>query len=334
MLMAPAQGWVVTLRQPKMSDSLRFSIDQLAVSERAGAIRRLRGAGILPMEPLPDRVLGANISKLALPGLGILAGTLSGLRIDGDSEAPGGDNDFFLCINLSGRPTASQGDKIDTASPGDAVLVSAGDGRFSLTIPTLTRVIGLRVARETITPLMTRHDLLAMHVIPNGVPTIKLIAGYVNAIVKMTTPIDRETSRRIAGHLHDLIALSVNPARETIALAEDRAVPAARLHAIKVDIEANLFDETLTIGDIAARHGVTPRYIHKLFEREGMTYTEFVLKRRLDHAYHMLQDARLRDRGIGSIAYAVGFGDISYFNRTFRRQYNATPSDIREKDKG
>jgi AraC-like DNA-binding protein len=34
-------------------------------------------------------------------------------------------------------------------------------------------------------------------------------------------------------------------------------------------------------------------------------------------------------RGISSIAYDVGFGDLSYFNRVFRRQYNATPSDIR-----
>ena len=28
-------------------------------------------------------------------------------------------------------------------------------------------------------------------------------------------------------------------------------------------------------------------------------------------------------------AFEVGFADLSYFNRTFRRRYNATPSDIR-----
>ena len=30
------------------------------------------------------------------------------------------------------------------------------------------------------------------------------------------------------------------------------------------------------------------------------------------------------------IAYDVGFGDLSYFNRVFRRRYGATPSDIRQ----
>ena len=33
---------------------------------------------------------------------------------------------------------------------------------------------------------------------------------------------------------------------------------------------------------------------------------------------------------VSSIAYDLGFGDVSYFNRVFRRLYGATPSDVRE----
>jgi AraC-like DNA-binding protein len=29
------------------------------------------------------------------------------------------------------------------------------------------------------------------------------------------------------------------------------------------------------------------------------------------------------------VAYDCGFGDVSYFNRMFRRQFGAAPSDIR-----
>jgi AraC-like DNA-binding protein len=32
---------------------------------------------------------------------------------------------------------------------------------------------------------------------------------------------------------------------------------------------------------------------------------------------------------VSSIALDAGFGDISYFNRAFRRRYGATPSDVR-----
>ena len=43
----------------------------------------------------------------------------------------------------------------------------------------------------------------------------------------------------------------------------------------------------------------------------------------------MLIDPRYADRGISAVAYEAGFGDLSYFNRTFRRRYGATPSDVR-----
>ena len=85
----------------------------------------------------------------------------------------------------------------------------------------------------------------------------------------------------------------------------------------------------MTVAAIAARHGVSSRYLHKLFESEGTTFTQFILRERLDRAYRMLRDPRFVARSITSIAYDAGFGDLSYFNRTFRRHYGATPSDIR-----
>jgi AraC-like DNA-binding protein len=43
----------------------------------------------------------------------------------------------------------------------------------------------------------------------------------------------------------------------------------------------------------------------------------------------MLADARYAALGIGTIAYDVGFGDLSYFFRSFRRRFGMTPSDMR-----
>jgi AraC-like DNA-binding protein len=82
------------------------------------------------------------------------------------------------------------------------------------------------------------------------------------------------------------------------------------------------------VAAIARRQRLTPRYVHKLFEGEGLTFSAFVLCRRLSRAHRLLSDPRLGDRTIGSVAFDVGFGDVSYFNRTFRRRYDATPSEI------
>jgi AraC-like DNA-binding protein len=43
----------------------------------------------------------------------------------------------------------------------------------------------------------------------------------------------------------------------------------------------------------------------------------------------MLADPGFAAWTIGAIAYEAGFGDLSHFNRSFRRRYGASPSDVR-----
>ena len=80
---------------------------------------------------------------------------------------------------------------------------------------------------------------------------------------------------------------------------------------------------------VAARHGITPRYLHRLFERAGLTCSQFVLQERLARARRMLRDPCFAHLGVSTIAYEVGFADLSYFNRTFRRRYGMTPREAR-----
>ncbi len=67
-----------------------------------------------------------------------------------------------------------------------------------------------------------------------------------------------------------------------------------------------------------------------LFESENTNFSSFVLSQRLALAHRYLRDPRLRARKIIDIALESGFGDLSYFNRTFKRRFNASPSEIRD----
>jgi AraC-like DNA-binding protein len=113
------------------------------------------------------------------------------------------------------------------------------------------------------------------------------------------------------------------------AIADYPSVSAVRLAAIKADILANLDDGDLNAMMVATRNRVTVRYLHKLFQNEGVTYSEFVLGQRLARAYGILRNPLHSRRAISTIAFSLGFNDLSYFNRTFRRRYDATPSDVR-----
>src|SRR3546814_20210977 len=104
-------------------------------------------------------------------------------------------------------------------------------------------------------------------------------------------------------------------------MREQPGVKAARLRAIKADIAVHLCDPRLDIAGVAARMGISPRYVRRLFQEETGSFSAYVLDERLDRAHRLLLHPGLVPRTIAAIAYACGFGDLSYFNRTFRRRF-------------
>jgi AraC-like DNA-binding protein len=54
-----------------------------------------------------------------------------------------------------------------------------------------------------------------------------------------------------------------------------------------------------------------------------------LLAQRLVRAHRLLTDPRYASQKVSTIALDVGFGDLSYFNRAFRRRYDMAPSELR-----
>jgi AraC-like DNA-binding protein len=112
-------------------------------------------------------------------------------------------------------------------------------------------------------------------------------------------------------------------------MAREGGVRAARLAAIKADVIAHAGERELTLASVAARHRLSPRSVQLLFEFEEHTFSQFVLEQRLARAHRMLADPRHANSTISAIALTSGFGDLSYFNRCFRRRFGLTPSAAR-----
>src|SRR6185437_11976099 len=78
------------------------------------------------------------------------------------------------------------------------------------------------------------------------------------------------------------------------------------------------------------RHRLSSRYVRMLFATGGTSFSQFVREERLTRARSMLVSPRFRDRRISDIAYEVGFNDLSYFNRSFRRRFGCSPGELRD----
>lgn len=314
----------------------RFSTDDLPPRDRARAVREMHEHCTLPfqpepIEPLTDQRVRVNITQWALPGLGMMSGRLYGLRqrIKPRHSAPTGADDAFLALSVAGSSVVTRSSREVVVGDGDAFLAIRGAKGFSVTRPKAVQFIGLRFPLRILCPLVPDLDRSEVRVLPRGAAPLTLLRGYLGLIAQESALGTLELQRAAVDHVYDLAAVTLGTTADRRELARGRGVRAARLEIIKAHIFVHLDDGNLRASAVADRHGVTLRYLQKLFETDGTSFSEFVVSQRLAKAHRMLTNPLYSHRAISDLAYAVGFNDLSYFNRAFRRRYRATPSDVR-----
>jgi AraC family transcriptional regulator, positive regulator of tynA and feaB len=79
--------------------------------------------------------------------------------------------------------------------------------------------------------------------------------------------------------------------------------------------------------EVAAKAGISLRYLQKLFTQRGLTCSEFIYSVRLDHAAHLLHRRVLlgKRQSLSEIGYASGFSDYTHFARKFRHRFGHPP---------
>jgi AraC-like DNA-binding protein len=312
--------------------SIRFSLDGVPERDRMAVFREVFGRTVLKydLEPLADIPFDVDLTFRALPGLMTMSGRVHGSRNRRTPETLAADptDDIGMIVNLRGPHRVVHAGREIVLGDGDATLVSMAEV-CSYTHRPPGDILALRVPRKQFAPLVNDVDDHYLRVIPRGTPALGFLTNYLKLAQQDPSASAPECQHLVAGHVHDLMALVVGATRDAIQSAETGGLRASRLHVIKQDIAQSIDQNDLSLTALAARHHCTPRFIQRLFEAEGTTFTDYVLAQRLARAYRMLTDPRRAGDKISSIAFDAGFGDVSYFNRVFRHCYGDTPSGIR-----
>jgi AraC-like DNA-binding protein len=312
---------------PAGSDPIRFSLAGVPERQRPTLFCEFfaRLGARCEVEILHDAPFEAHFTMRNLPGLTLMSGSRQGSRTR-RSTADGTD-DLGLRVNLGGRYFMSQCGREIVLEAGEAALVSMSDlGTFVHQPP--GNVLALRFPRSQLAALVPRVDHCLLRRIPRETPALRLLKEYVDVAWGQQAIVGRELQPLFVSHVYDLTAVALGATRDD-ETTHGRGVHAARLHAIKQDIARNVGKHDLSVTTVALRHGCTPRFVQRLFESEGTRFTAYVLAQRLARAHRLLSDPRLAGTKIATVAYDAGFGDLSYFNRVFRRHYGMAPSGVR-----
>lgn len=132
----------------------------------------------------------------------------------------------------------------------------------------------------------------------------------------------------LVADLDDHIALALGATRDAAETAKMGGVRTARLHAVMAGIDQYLANPALSAAWLGAQLSLSDRYVHLLVAGTGTSFSDLVRRKRVELARKMLEQPRAVPRRIVDVAYAVGFGDLSNFNRAFRQRFDCTPSDV------
>jgi AraC-like DNA-binding protein len=238
-----------------------------------------------------------------------------------------GCDDIVLISATSGNVHITQGSKTIDLTAGQMCMaemnvVGAVDlnktGGFTTT--RFPRHLLLQVAPSAEMQLARPlgHDRALSMMIERYTALCKELAGELDPLGQKTT----------MQHLTDLVGHFVETTAGPKKPAGQHDLSMARLDLVKAEILEKLDRADLTIDAVARANGLTTRQAQRMFASSGTTFTDFVLEQRLLLSRRLLLQESARHRKISDIAFTVGFNDLSYFHRSFKKRFGFTPSDL------
>ena len=200
----------------------------------------------------------------------------------------------------------------------------------SIIMPSPGGHLGVIVPHAALASRVRNLDDSIMRRIPRSTEALRLLRSYLRLLpeeLALHSPPLRETA---ISHIYDLIALGLaldpSPGDQEQELS---AIAAARLDLALDHIAKSFEDPNLTIAAVARRQNISARYLQRLIESTGTTFTTRVNELRLQRALALLTKPGGQDRRILDLALEAGFSDLSHFNRLFRARFGDTPSGVR-----
>jgi AraC-like DNA-binding protein len=310
---------------------MRFSTDQLPPRERFDIWRDTvtRKLLRLAIDPLSEQPYRANAALRVLPSLRVGFGAVGpAIHHRTRQLAEAEDDDIALFVNLGGPFLIRRANEDISLGPGEACLIECCEVA-AFVAPEAGKRLCVRIERRVLGAFAGHVDRALGRLIPADTEALKLLVTYARTLPAGEKAVSPAASRGVVDHVGDLMALVVGAGGEAAALAAGRGLAAGRLSAAKAYVRERSGLMDLTAEQVAADQGISPRYLRQLFEAEEQSFTAYLLEQRLRQAHAMLSSPQFATQPISGIAYGVGFGDLSYFNRVFRRRYEHTPKEVR-----
>jgi AraC-like DNA-binding protein len=235
---------------------------------------------------------------------------------------------YYVYCQLADSAWFSQSGREFVAGPGDIVIADPN-------VPFLTRALGSfnfriwRMPRRMLDPLRASGGQLMMSCLRRDEPVGSVLSTYLSTLANQTGRMDKIAEECIADNVSRLVAVALGIAPERQGQGRE-ALRNAKFARVLRYIDCHLAEpDLMTPAAVAVKLGMSVRSLHLLFEHKGVSFGQWVKRRRIEEIKSLLANPSAAHRSIAEIAFAWGFDDLSTFYRAFQSIYGVRPGDIR-----
>ncbi|WP_416976777.1 helix-turn-helix domain-containing protein [Streptomyces sp. T028] len=153
-----------------------------------------------------------------------------------------------------------------------------------------------------------------------------LLGSFLTGLAAALPACSPAVATRLAASVVDLFATLVDE-RTTVDVPSPADVNHPLVPRIRDHIDRYLADPGLSPATIAAAHHISVRYLHRLFEEEGVTVARLIQRRRLEQCARDLTRRDAAAPTVSAVAQRWGFANPAHFSRVFRAAYGRSPRE-------
>jgi AraC-like DNA-binding protein len=307
----------------------QFSTENVPKAQRWDAWQEAMGRLHLPIGKTraPDDFYGV-VSCLVSP-MGI-----EFARVDSQAQTITGRSAnqaaaIWMGVLLDGRATLLETEGRQTAVGIGDIVFGPTNVDATLTFETRFQQLFIKAPRVALGPRLIAPLQPRVGHLPNSGPVNHIFSGMLRATADMLESLTSVQLRPVELALTEFLITCLTENDSPSLRGGAVGARAAHLHRICQTIEAMLSDTNLTLGNVAAEHGVSPRYLQKLFASAGQAFTQYVRTRRLERCRADLISPLHAQLSISEICFRWGFNGSAHFSHAFRDQYGISPREYR-----
>lgn len=170
-------------------------------------------------------------------------------------------------------------------------------------------------------------------------PTTRLSSFIKNQIISSMLSIIKNIKEKKVGYeylcmsaLHSMIALLLQKVEHTQGTDTEINTKIDNIERLSKLIEYinSHHEEDIALSDLAELVNLSTFYVsHLIKDNTGLSFRQNLSLIRTHHAISLMLNT---DNKLIDIAFESGFSDIKYFNKSFKKLYGETPSQLRKKE--